>query len=759
MLAIPRRLRSRPTRFIAFALVALTLFLVLSRGTAREYGASRWPAEFGRQKAGGAAAAKGGGAGREPWKPDIESTAKFEAVEPNQQEPMGPNDHDEPKKSLEDQEREAREEAERTKRADFEAEFHSLENKEGAYAIYGNTLSTLSNRTAARKPAHEAALSPAAPVEGITPKPYIYNPYPEYNGKDWVASKKAKFMQCDGPDGTLLDDVKVFKGTPRNFPNVSFGSYDVLDMDGDLCFERETRLGPYGLVQDANHKRTAAQWDVINWGQLQEKCVRKNKARFHMQGQPNFYIDSAYGPLDAPTMSELRRSRRPSILEDAKKHNHRTRSITEDESEEEGQHEKRRGSTTEKESGEKPVKEKRTALLIRTYTGKVYSDNDKHILRSLVSELSLRTGGQYQVFLLVQVKDSDLPIWEKYEAYRSVVLNSVPLEFADMTILWDDQVVRSMYPKLAPEQSNVDIAQWLSVQRFAQEYPEFDYVWNWELDSRVTGHHYDFLEKLTNFARKQPRRGLWERSERFYIPEFHGDYDTDFRKEVESHAVNGSPIGPKPPVKIPEDDDYEWGVGEEADVITLAPIFDPVGSGWINWDFVWGYSDSTHPSVDVPRRVTIITQSRVSKRLLDIMHVENQRGNHVFSEMSPQTVALLHGLKAVYAPMPVFFDRAWPVKSLARWFNGGPNGDSGGFASAQAWGHEGRYSGSTWYYRANPPQRLYLNWMGWEDTGIGGKEWEQTHGRPCLPPMIMHPIKDVEETEPGYESESWLPYD
>lgn len=127
MLAIPRRLRSRPTRFIAFALVALTLFLVLSRGTAREYGASRWPAEFGRQKAGGAAAAKGGGAGREPWKPDIESTAKFEAVEPNQQEPMGPNDHDEPKKSLEDQEREAREEAERTKRADFEAEFHSLE--------------------------------------------------------------------------------------------------------------------------------------------------------------------------------------------------------------------------------------------------------------------------------------------------------------------------------------------------------------------------------------------------------------------------------------------------------------------------------------------------------------------------------------------------------------------------------------------------------------------------------------------------------
>ncbi|KAK8052759.1 hypothetical protein PG996_012060 [Apiospora saccharicola] len=630
-------------------------------------------------------------------------------------------------------------------------------------------MSTLTNRTAERKPVHEAALSPAGHVEGIAQKPYIFNPYPEYNGKDWIESKKAKFMQCDGPEGTLLDDVKVFKGTPKLFPKPSFGSYDVLDIDGDLCFERETRLGPYGFLQDANHKRTQAQWDAINWGQLQEKCVRKNKARFHMQGQPNLFIDSAYGPLDAPTMSELRRSRRPSILEDAKKHNHkRRRSIDEDEPEESGKHDRRAGKTEKEQSGQKAAKEQRTALLIRTYTGKTYSDNDKHILRSLISELSLRTGGQYQVFLLVQVKDNDLPIWEKYEAYRQVVLNSVPLEFADMTILWDDQVVRSMYPKLGAEQASVHIAQWLSVQRFAQEYPEFDYVWNWELDSRLTGHHYDFLEKLVSFARKQPRRGLWERSERFYMPALHGDYDTDFRREVESHAVNGSvwgppavpfikPIGPKPPVKIPEDDDYEWGVGEEADVITLAPIFDPVGSGWINWDFVWGFNDATHESVDVPRRVTIITQSRVSKKLLDIMHVENQRGNHVFSEMGPQTVALLHGLKAVYAPMPVFFDRSWPAQSLARWFNGGPNGDAGGFASAQAWGHEGRYSGSTWYYRANPPQRLYLNWMGWEDTAVGGPEWERKWGRPCLPPMILHPIKDVAPTEPGYESESWLP--
>jgi nitrate reductase NapE component len=126
MLAIPRRLRSRPTRFLAFALVAVTLFLVLSRGTVREYGASRWPTKLGKQPGAGWPV-KGGGDGRPPWKTEIESTAKFEVDEPQPQEPMGPPPEAAPEKSPEDLAREAREEAERNKRAEFEAEYYSLE--------------------------------------------------------------------------------------------------------------------------------------------------------------------------------------------------------------------------------------------------------------------------------------------------------------------------------------------------------------------------------------------------------------------------------------------------------------------------------------------------------------------------------------------------------------------------------------------------------------------------------------------------------
>lgn len=639
-----------------------------------------------------------------------------------------------------------------------------------AGAIYGLTLATLANKEAPRKMQYQAALQPTKASFGFTAdQPHIYDPYPQYNGKEWKAKKKAEFTACNGPDGVSVEDILVFKGTPHDFPKPGFGSYEVLDMDDNLCFERQTRLSPYGYSPNGDHPKAQSDWNMVKWGQLQEVCVERNKARFDGGTLTiNPYLDglysrdnktaevqskAPYSSQETSSNNELKRAGTSNRLGTSKKPAIDRRTHLEN----------RTGSSSE------IAKESRTALLIRTYTGKVYSDNDMQIIRSLVTELTLRTGGQYQVFLYVHVKDNDLDIWRNEDIYNWVLHSAVPPEFVDMTILWDDEATMSTYTRLGAKQASVHVAQWLSVQKFAQEFTEFDYVWNWELDSRVTGHHYEFLEKIVAFAKKQPRRGLWERNERYYIPSYHGDYDTDFRKEVERHAVNGSvwgppelpfinPIGPKPPVADPKDDNFKWGVGEEADLITLAPIFNPINSSWVGAPDVWGYNDSTHDSQDLPRRTTIITQSRVSRRLLNIMHVENLRGNHISSEMTTQTVALLHGLKAVYAPMPVFFDRPWSGKQLAKWFNGGLNGESGGIGSAMGWGREGRYSGSTWYFRADPPQRMYTNWMGWEDTGIGGPDWEGLYGRPCLPPMILHPIKDVVETEAGHTSESKLPY-
>ncbi|KAI1639034.1 hypothetical protein F4809DRAFT_186378 [Biscogniauxia mediterranea] len=727
MLAVqPRRWLSRPKGLLIFAITAATLYWFLLHG------------------------AVGTRVGTWTGESDVSQDIPVDASKD------GPGESEdgqavEVEKSAEEKMQEQEAQRQESLRQQFKMEHEELGKAPGADAIFGETLNTLDSS----KPRSQAFEKQLTPSENLTyfstHRPYVYNPYPEYNSKAWRETR-APYVPCEGPSGEEVDDLLVFKGVPKNFPAPGIGSYSVLNMDGDLCFERETRFGPYGFQNANDTSEPAMEWNKVRWGRLQDECVKKNKARYDMHGKSNPYLglvekrdlDTQSNPVD--TRHSLRR--RPAEPNSG-------RGVLE--------------KTGFRKAKATTVTEARSALLLRTYTGKEYNENDKQVIRSLVTELSLRTGGQYQVFLFVHVKDTSYAIWDDESVYQAVLEQAVPPEFRDMAILWNDEATQGMYTKLDPEKATVHVAQWLSVQKFSQEFPEFEYIWNWEMDARITGQHYDFLEKMASFAKRQPRRGLWERNERYYIPSLHGDYDTAFRKEVEQLTAHDTiwgppelpfikPVGPKPPVAKPEDDNYKWGVGEEADLITVAPIFEVQGSGWIGGNDVWGFNDSSHETLDLPRRATIVTHSRISKRLLDIMHVENLRGNHIASEMTCQTVSLLHGLKAVYAPMPIYFDRPWSGKDLARWFNNGPRGDSGGSNSAMGWGREARYGGSTWYYRATPPQRLYNNMMGYEDAGIGGEDWEEQHGRTCLPPILMHPIKDVEPTEPGYHSESILPF-
>lgn len=629
----------------------------------------------------------------------------------------------------------------------------------GAGAVYGNTLSTLTDKDKVLpETLSRLTIANESTAFETEEKPYYFNPYPKYGSDDWKEEHRADFVPCGGPAGREHRDVQVYKGRPERFPSPSFGSYELFGIDPSLCFERDARLGQFGLQYQFEAEGKRLDWATVGWGRLQQECAEKNKARFEksaISSDGDRYEAAMSASGGGTPEEELKRQRQASS---------RRRSLPQAQSS---------GSAKYGLPNIRPQNpaEHRTAVLLRSYTGRQYTENEKQVIRAMITELSLRTGGKYQVYLLVQVKDQleDLALWDS--ATKDYVLQSqVPKEFHDIAILWGSYEVEEMYPLLDKgDAATVHNAQWLSVQKFMREHTEFDYVWNWEMDSRVLGHHYDMLTKFEAFAKKQPRKGMWERNERYYIPELHGDYDTKFRKMVEKasgkNSVWGptdlpfiSPVGPKPPVSSPSMDNYEWGVGEEADLITLSPIFDPVDSNWILRDQVWQYNDSNHNSTDLPRRTTIVTQSRLSRRLVEAMHGENVKGNHVGSEMAANTVALLHGLKAIFAPMPVFMDRTFPAQSLQKWFNPGPGGVAGGPGSAAGWGLEHRYQGISWYFRAVPPQRMYNNWLGYVDAGVGGKIWEKDHGRPCLQAMILHPIKDVMPTWPGYASTSDLPY-
>lgn len=266
-------------------------------------------------------------------------------------------------------------------------------------------------------------------------------------------------------------------------------------------------------------------------------------------------------------------------------------------------------------------------------------------------------------------------------------------------------------------------------------HPHFEYVWNWEVDSRWTGHLYEFVDKTAEWGRRQPRRGMWERNERFYIPSHHGDYDNGFRQFVDQQTTIGIwgpmalppldeghkppvPRGPSPPVPLPTQDNYEWGVGEEADVLGFLPYFNPQNTDWVIRLQVYGYLKG-----DTPRRAGLIIHNRLSRRLIMAMDHENLEGRHMGSEMFAPSTALIHGLKALTVPHPVFADRLLPGNRVSRWWNSGINGRTGNTPDSPfSWGRESRFTDVSWYYHCNLPGRLYWNFIGWEKDGTGGPD-------------------------------------
>lgn len=297
----------------------------------------------------------------------------------------------------------------------------------------------------------------------------------------------------------------------------------------------------------------------------------------------------------------------------------------------------------------------------------------------------------------------------------------------------------------------------MPLQHFAVHHPEYAHFWNWEMDIRYIGSYHELLSKVGNWAERQSRTMLWERSSTYYIPAFHGSWE-DFSQYVEHTmlANKHKPVlGPMKAIKndtvdcamgdhLPESckgdkDASQCGVGEPADIITLNPIFDVEDSGWVFSKDITGYS-ATEDSNLPPRRSTIVTASRLSRRLLNIMHQETMHKHHsMFTEMFPPSVALHYGLKAVYAPHPIYLDRAWPIGQINMVFNGGKHNTSSGAGSPFDPGNEHNHKGTSYYYHAEFAGSLWRRWLGLSRGEKKGNA--EGRSRLCLRSMLIHPVK------------------
>jgi hypothetical protein len=428
----------------------------------------------------------------------------------------------------------------------------------------------------------------------------------------------------------------------------------------------------------------------------------------------------------------------------------------------------------------------RIAVVVRSYVGYQWTQHAILNFRAMISELALRSGGEYAVHFLLHVRDDTVPIWADAEVVQQLLDDNVPAEFHGLCTLWSETEMRLLYPgTFGPTVENpsgqsihgVYRSAHLPLQHFAQSHPQYQHFWNWEMDMRWLGNYYELFDRLGSWARNQSRIELWERSQKYYLPHIHGSWE-NFTALVheETEASDRQPIlGPvdfsgRKKMRAEElgqnslpgscsdiNDLSGCGVGEEADLITLNPIFDADESGWVFAQDVTGY-DLRHPTP--PRRCSIVTASRLSRRLLATMHEETWRYHHsMFSEMFPASMALHHGLKATYAPHPVFLDRDWEVEAVNRNFNGGRDASTSGSGSPFDFVNEHNHKGTSWYYDSEFAGLLWRRWLGYAqmdgrgDGGgrngggslRGGRDEEDTSyggtGRMCLRSMLVHPIK------------------
>lgn len=291
-------------------------------------------------------------------------------------------------------------------------------------------------------------------------------------------------------------------------------------------------------------------------------------------------------------------------------------------------------------------------------------------------------------------------------------------------------------------------------QLFAHFYDDFDHYWQFEMDSRFTGHVGLFLDALSLFARDQPRKQARERASYTYIPRVHGAYP-EFLASVNESLKGGGlwgpqnieeiePIGPLPPTARPEDDNFFWGVGEDADLIVLKPC--ATVSRMVDWvykDWIGGFRAGS----DVSRTACPPAQARASWTLLNAVHKSQAvHGLRVPSEATLPSWALWHGLKMILVPQPYYQDPQLDIREMDEFWNGGPVGshDDGmayGLGMYNWTGYGDIVTSTTWAWSSEFPSKIMDSWFA-DDADADVPYIMRRHdGHVMAPNLAIHPRK------------------
>ncbi|KAH6635749.1 hypothetical protein F5144DRAFT_565340 [Chaetomium tenue] len=534
-------------------------------------------------------------------------------------------------------------------------------------------------------------------------------------------------VPCVGPRGLNLgleenDDNPRENAIDIPYPRPFVGSHESMGLSQTWMTAAE-RYGPYGWGDDKpTYGKTKVAWDSTDWAALQNQCLERNSQRFKdptplRAGERRFRMREASEEVRLPVVEP-------------------------------------------QAAGHVP----RTAIVFRAFGGYNYTTEDLVNLRATTAETALRYGGEYTVFILVDVKDKGRDIFASEDNYQRAVRELVPAEFRNIAVLFDETLLQSWYPSIKTHITTYQVMQ--PLQLFGHFYPEFDHYWQLELDLRFTGHAGRYLAGMSDFAREQPRKQAMERSTWFYMPEFHGGYSDLLAAVNASLEGKGGlgwgmktqdfePLGPQPPVDDPLEDNFEWGVGEEADFIAVGPcahVQYMVDWAWRNW------YQGLKAGTKTPRWMCQPAMGRASKTLLHAAHhAQAAQGLAVHSEATLSSFALWHSLKLVAPPHPMYQNPQWRLDKMYELYNGPGDVESHqksgmvGMANGEAIYRITPYAyittSSSFWYSSPFPDEIYDAWLSRGPQGGNASAevpyvlWRSEDGTVYAPNMMLHPVK------------------
>lgn len=320
-------------------------------------------------------------------------------------------------------------------------------------------------------------------------------------------------------------------------------------------------------------------------------------------------------------------------------------------------------------------------------------------MRALVSELSLNNRNTpYDVRILLEV-------FKSKGTRLEVLQSSIPREFWGLVELWNEEEMRAVYSDLPGKLLNHQTAQaayrstFMPLQKFSLGHQEYDFIYNWEESVRYIGNYLDFFEGIEKYSRNEPLDVGMQKYRSWLV------------RDVEASQKRWA-----------DNSTLRTGRNEEADLITLGPIFNPAGSGWFWEHDVHNYARGER----TPRLASIGTNMRFSRSLLRAMHVVNaQAKKSSHCEAWPTTLVLHSQLppsrdlsftpdtrpskpfKGVFAPHPVYFGHRWDAQALHSRLSR-PN-----FYSKR---DEKIMRDASFYNEANHAKEIYVGWMERKDV-------------------------------------------